>query len=798
MKEVDRALKFDPTNTELLAQKTQILAKQVETAKEKLNALKSVQGQVEQQFKNGEIGEDAYRAFQREVAISSAKLNKFEGELKDTEKAMKGSAENADDLADNVKKVGKESTESESKLKRFGQVAAEVGKAAAASLAVIGTAAVAAGKEIWDMSNDVASAGDNIDKTSQKIGISAESYQEWGYVFERCGANVDNLQTGMKKLSGVITEAANGSEKAKAKLSAVGLSIDDLNDKNQDEQLNIVIAALQDMEAGAQRTAAANALLGKSATDMAAVLNTSAEDTQALKDEAKDYGMIMSNEAVAASAAFEDSLTKLNHTVSGLKNRMVGELLPGITQIMDGFSDLIAGNENAGQEIESGVSIVIESITAIIPQFIKLVSSIASAVLQSAPGIIAALANGIVQALPQLVPVLAQTVGQITQSLFMLIPQMVQSSLQVWTQLIQALSAMMPTLIPQLVTVVTQIIQAIVNNLPMLLQAGLQLIQGLVQGILQALPVLIEALPELVLSIVDFVLESIPTIIQAGIQLLTALVTALPEIISQIVEVLPDIITGIIDALLDNLPLIIQAGVDLLIALVDNLPAIIDGTVAAIPEIISSILSALTKSLPEIIQAGVKLFVALIQDLPKITLEIVSKIPQIIGSIVSAFGSLTAEMINVGKNMIEGLWNGISGSAGWLWEQVSGWAGGLWDDICGFFGIHSPSTLFEKGLGKNMALGTGKGFVNAMEQVNKDMIKAIPTSFDVEPSMNIASLSRTAASLSNDVVAATQHLVFNLNVENFNNRSDKDMREIMDYAGRYFSAQIQRRDVVFG
>ena len=798
MKEVDRALKFDPTNTELLAQKTQILAKQVETAKEKLNALKSVQGQVEQQFKNGEIGEDAYRAFQREVAISSAKLNKFEGELKDTEKAMKGSAENADDLADNVKKVGKESTESESKLKRFGQVAAEVGKAAAASLAVIGTAAVAAGKEIWDMSNDVASAGDNIDKTSQKIGISAESYQEWGYVFERCGANVDNLQSGMKKLSGVITEAGNGSDKAKAKLAAVGLSIDDLNGKIQDEQLNIVIAALQDMEAGAQRTAAANALLGKSATDMAAVLNTSAEDTQALKDEAKDYGMIMSNEAVAASVAFEDSITKLNHTVSGLKNRMVGELLPGITQIMDGFSDLIAGNENAGQEIESGVSIVIESITAIIPQFIKLVSSIASAVLQSAPGIIAALANGIVQALPQLAPVLAQTVGQITQSLITLIPQMVQSMLQVLTQLIQALSAMLPSFIPQLVTAVTQIIQAIVNNLPMLLEAGLQLIQGLVQGIIQALPVLIEALPELIVSIVDFVLESIPEIIQAGIQLLSALVTALPEIISQIVEVLPDIITGIIDALLDNLPLIIQAGVDLLIALVDNLPAIIDGTVAAIPKIISSILSALTKSLPEIIQAGVKLFVALIQDLPKITLEIVSKIPQIIGSIVSAFGSLTAEMINVGKNMLEGLWNGISGSAGWLWEQVSGWAGGLWDDICGFFGIHSPSTLFEKGLGKNMALGTGKGFVNAMEQVNKDMIKAIPTSFDVEPSMNIASLSRTAASLSNDVVAATQNLVFNLNVENFNNRSDKDMREIMEYAGRYFSAQIQRRDVVFG
>lgn len=73
------------------------------------------------------------------------------------------------------------------------------------------------------------------------------------------------------------------------------------------------------MESGAERTAAANDLLGKSAVDMAAVLNTSVEETERLKQEAEDYGMVMSNEAVAASAAFEDSLTKLSHTAGGLK-----------------------------------------------------------------------------------------------------------------------------------------------------------------------------------------------------------------------------------------------------------------------------------------------------------------------------------------------------------------------------------------------------------------------------------------------------------------------------------------------
>ena len=214
----------------------------------------------------------------------------------------------------------------------------------------------------------------------------------------------------MKKLSGVIVDAANGSSSAADKLAAVGLTIDDLNGKSQDEQLSIVIAALQGMESGAERTAAANALLGKSAVDMAAVLNMTADETEALKKEAQDYGMVMSNEAVAASAAFEDSLTKLQGTVSGLKNRMMGELLPGITQITDGLSDLIAGNEEAGEEIKNGVSSVIESIKVMIPQVLELISSIAEAILENIPSILETLIDSIISMLPTILDLLLNKV----------------------------------------------------------------------------------------------------------------------------------------------------------------------------------------------------------------------------------------------------------------------------------------------------------------------------------------------------------------------------------------------------
>ncbi|MFD1444349.1 hypothetical protein ACFQ4V_11250, partial [Thermoactinomyces vulgaris] len=77
LRDVERLLKLDPGNVEALAQKQQILAKQIENTTERLNRLKAAQAQVEQQFQRGEIGADQYRAFRREIQFTEAQLSKF-------------------------------------------------------------------------------------------------------------------------------------------------------------------------------------------------------------------------------------------------------------------------------------------------------------------------------------------------------------------------------------------------------------------------------------------------------------------------------------------------------------------------------------------------------------------------------------------------------------------------------------------------------------------------------------------------------------------------------------------------
>ena len=114
-------------------------------------------------------------------------------------------------------------------VSKLGGVVGKVGAGLAAGAGAAAAGIAFAGKKVVDFANDVSSAGDEIDKMSQKIGISTDAYQEWAYVFERSGADVNNLQTGMKTLSGVITDAANGSDSAAKKLEAVGAKVEQVS-----------------------------------------------------------------------------------------------------------------------------------------------------------------------------------------------------------------------------------------------------------------------------------------------------------------------------------------------------------------------------------------------------------------------------------------------------------------------------------------------------------------------------------------------------------------------------------------
>ena len=81
----------------------------------------------------------------------------------------------------------------------------------------------------------------------------------------------------------------------------------------------------------------------------------------------------------------------------------------------------------------------------------------------------------------------------------------------------------------------------------------------------------------------------------------------------------------------------------------------------------------------------------------------------LVSGVIDTVSSLPSQMLEVGKNIVTGIWNGISDMGGWLWDQISGWAGGIVGNIKDFFGINSPSKLMADEVGSSLPEGVGLG-----------------------------------------------------------------------------------------
>ena len=108
MRQVDKALKFNPASIELITQKQTLLTKQIENTKEKLTTLKNAQAEVEEQFKAGKIGEENYRAFKREIETTESTLTHYKTQLNNLNKEQENLGKSTERLSRFFSATGKD------------------------------------------------------------------------------------------------------------------------------------------------------------------------------------------------------------------------------------------------------------------------------------------------------------------------------------------------------------------------------------------------------------------------------------------------------------------------------------------------------------------------------------------------------------------------------------------------------------------------------------------------------------------------------------------------------------------
>lgn len=646
--------------------------------------------------------------------------------------------------------------QSESKASSFGAklktglgVAAGV---ATTAIAATTAATVAGGKAFVDGAKQTAAYGDKIDKASQKLGMSKKAYQELDYVMNLAGTSMDNMGMGMKTLTNQISAAQKGNKDAVKNFKALGISMDDIKTMSQEDLFKKTIAGLQNMEAGTKRSAMANKLFGRSGQELQPLLNMTSDQMEKAIKTANDYGMVLSDKGVEASANFTDSMTTLKNTMTGVKNNMMAEFLPSLTSVTDGLAGIFSGvdTEEGEKKIWYGISTLAEKLTKEAPKLFEIggtiIKALASSVTTNLPTLLDAavpvimdLAGALISNLPPLIDAGVKIIGTIADALTTNLPAILTAAQDIIIKLAQAIGENADQIVPAIVQVVLTIVEAFTNPdfMTNLLDAGLQIINGLLNGIITAIPMLIESLPTIIDNIVNGLLEGLPLILEAGTKILMALIDAIPVILDALMTNLPKIIDSIMKLILDGLPIILKASINLFMALIKALPTIIKALTQNLPQIITTIVSTLIKHLPDIIKGAVQLFMGIIQAIPQIIKELGKQMPDIIKSIVTGLKNGIKDITKIGGDLIRGLWKGISDMSKWIGEKIKGFGKGVTDKLKKFFGISSPSKLFRDEIGHWLAVGLGEGFEDGMDETVSGMTaKAADISQDVADAMS--------------------------------------------------------------
>lgn len=420
------------------------------------------------------------------------------------------------DLFDLVAKITLDSSEYESgldnasgKASSFGDKLGTAMKVGGAAVAAVGTAAVAMTGAFIKGAGDVASYGDNIDKMSQKMGISAQAYQEWEAVMQHSGTSMETMKASMKTL-------ANAVENGNDAFQRLGISQEQLAKMSQEQIFEATIAGLQNVTDTTERTYLAGQLLGRGATELGALLNTSAEDTQAMRDRVHELGGVLSDEAVKAAAHYQDSLQDMQTAFSGLKRNMMSEFLPAITTVMDGITDLFAGGGT--EKISEGISQFTEKIGEITPRIMEVGSQI-----------VLALVNSIAENLPSLLTSGANAVITIATGLIENLPQIIQTGLDVIVSLANGIVESLPELLPTIVETVMTIVDGLIENVDVLIDAAIAIILALADGLIASQDVLLEKAPELIFKLVEAIIRNAPKLITAAAQLILKLVEGIVQ-----------------------------------------------------------------------------------------------------------------------------------------------------------------------------------------------------------------------------------------------------------------------------
>ncbi len=225
-------------------------------------------------------------------------------------------------------KIAKGLQKAEQRLKAFGEGVRSVGL----KLGALGSAAMTF---LGGTVKAFVDTGDALDEMSARTGVSVETLSELGWAADLAGADLETLETGLRKMQKVVTEAATGSKSATEALARLGLSVTDLVNLNPEQQFKLIADRLSKVQDPTLRAALAMEVFGKSGTRLLPLLADGAKGLEEYQRKARELGLTVSTETAKDAAALADTLDTLWRVLKQSAFTIGAALAPTIKDLGD-------------------------------------------------------------------------------------------------------------------------------------------------------------------------------------------------------------------------------------------------------------------------------------------------------------------------------------------------------------------------------------------------------------------------------------------------------------------------------
>lgn len=352
LKDVNKLLKLDPKNTELLTQKQKNLESAISLTKDRIDELKKAQEGVEK-------GSAEWDALQREIISNEQQLKSLQKEYKSF-----GSV-----ASQQIKAVGKELQDAGSKIEGFGK-----------KLSGISGAAAGIGGGLLKLGYDAITTADDLNTLAKQTGFSTEEIQKMQYASDLIDVSFEDISGALKKFKTKI-------DPANETLAKLGVSTTNADDslRSATDVFNDAIVALSGVANETERDQLAMELFGKGADSLAGIIDDGGKSLQEFGQQAEDLGLILDQDTLDSLNATNDTIDELKANIAGTMGQIGADVGTVLAPLLEQASTLIGNiteklRELTPEQTETILKIV-GVVAAVAPAIMvigKLVSGIGS------------------------------------------------------------------------------------------------------------------------------------------------------------------------------------------------------------------------------------------------------------------------------------------------------------------------------------------------------------------------------------------------------------------------------------